>query len=134
MNPFYIPKIVNKPWGREIWYADQNSYAGKILEVTAGARLSLQYHQIKTETLYLLSGKMRLVFKAVEHDHHQQEITEADYFLWEVGQAVHIPTATIHRFEAIEDSVLLEVSTPHLTDVVRIQDDYSRPKTDEPVV
>lgn len=129
MNPFYTPKIVDKPWGREIWYADSETYAGKVLEVKAGARLSLQYHEIKTETLYLLSGRVRMVFKQVE-DRSSIHIEESDYFDWLPGQAVHIPTNTVHRFEAVEYSVLLEVSTPHLTDVVRVEDDYSRPDRD----
>lgn len=130
-NPLYSPKTVDKPWGREIWYADQDSYAGKVLEVNAGARLSLQYHERKTETLYLLSGKVRLVFKSVpEGEQPDKTVPPEDVFEWTPGQAVHIPTRTIHRFEAVEDSVLLEVSTPDLTDVVRLADDYARPDRD----
>ena len=133
-SPLYEPLTVEKPWGREIWYADQPHYAGKVLEVKAGARLSLQYHERKTETLYLLSGRVRLVFKKVEDGAEQTEqnvsIAGEDTFEWLPGQAVHIPTRTVHRFEAQEDSVLLEVSTPDLTDVVRIQDDYARPERD----
>ena len=64
-EPTHIPKIVEKPWGREIWYADQAAYAGKVLEVKQGRRLSLQYHERKTETLYLLSGKVLLTFRAI---------------------------------------------------------------------
>ena len=128
-SPLYSPKTVDKPWGREIWYADQPKYAGKVLEVKAGTRLSLQYHERKTETLYLLSGHVRLVFKKVEDGAAPQaSVTPEDTFDWQPGQAVHIPTRTVHRFEAIEDSVLLEVSTPDLTDVVRISDDYARPE------
>ena len=130
--PFQSPKIVPKPWGREIWYADQAAYAGKVLEVTAGKRLSLQYHERKTETLYLLSGRVLLTYRPLaagevpaaaalgaEHEH-----------LWEAGQALYIPVRTIHRFAAVTDAVLLEVSTPDLTDVVRLQDDYARPARD----
>lgn len=130
--PFQPPKIVPKPWGREIWYADQAAYAGKVLEVTAGKRLSLQYHERKTETLYLLSGRVRVTYRPLaageapvsvalgaEHEH-----------LWEAGQALHIPVRTIHRFAAVTDAVLLEVSTPDLTDVVRLQDDFARPARD----
>lgn len=127
--PMYLPKTVEKPWGREIWYADQEKYAGKVLEVKAGARLSLQYHERKTETLYLLSGHVRLVFKRVPDGAEQSvRIQDEDVFDWQPGQAVHIPTRTVHRFEAVTDSVLLEVSTPDLTDVVRIEDDYARPE------
>jgi mannose-6-phosphate isomerase len=112
-KPLQSPKIVEKPWGREIWYAHTTSYAGKVLEVKAGKRLSLQKHQIKEETLYLLSGKVRLTFNEGIYD-------------WEPGQAVHIPPGTVHRFEALEDSMLLEVSTPYLDDVIRLEDDYNR--------
>ncbi len=130
-NPLYSPKTVMKPWGREIWYADQEHYAGKVLEVNAGARLSLQYHERKTETLYLLSGKVRLTFAPVpEGQRPSADVPAEDVYEWNPGQAVHIPARTIHRFEAVEDSVLLEVSTPDLTDVVRLQDDYARPDRD----
>ncbi len=131
-SPLQSPKIVLKPWGREIWYAEQAAYAGKVLEISAGKRLSLQYHERKTETLYLLSGRVIVTFRplvagetpaaatvSVEHEH-----------TWEAGQALHIPVHTIHRFAAVTDAVLLEVSTPDLTDVVRLQDDFARPARD----
>ena len=131
-NPLQNPKIVVKPWGREIWFADQKQYAGKILEVTKGKRLSLQYHERKTETLYLVSGKVRLTYRELQpgEKHESAPINEKNEFIWEPGLIVHIPVRTIHRFEAIEDSVLLEASTPDLTDVVRLQDDYARPSRD----
>ncbi|PHX69139.1 MAG: cupin [Opitutia bacterium] len=131
-SPLQNPKIVIKPWGREIWFADQKQYAGKILEVTKGKRLSLQYHERKTETLYLISGKVRLTYRELQsgEKHESTPITESNEFIWEPGSIVHIPVRTIHRFEALEDSVLLEASTPDLTDVVRLQDDYARPSRD----
>src|SRR5664279_2281998 len=89
-TPTQSPKIVEKPWGREIWYALTADYAGKVLLVTAGKRLSLQKHEIKEETLYLLSGKVTLTYGDKT-------------YTWEPGQSVHIPTGTVHRFEAIED-------------------------------
>ncbi len=113
MTPLHAPKVVDKPWGREVWYAHTPHYAGKLLEVHAGQRLSLQKHEIKAETLYLLSGRVTLTFGAATYD-------------WRPGEVVDIPTGTVHRFEAIEDSVLLEVSTPHLDDVIRLSDDYGR--------
>ncbi len=130
--PLHTPKTVEKPWGREVWFADQAAYAGKILEVKKGCRLSLQYHERKTETLFLLSGKMVLTFRALAAGEapSAQLITEADRHVWLPGQTVHIPVRTIHRFEALEDSVLLESSTPDLTDIVRLQDDFSRPVRD----
>ena len=131
-EPTHHPKIVEKPWGREIWYADQAAYAGKVLEVKQGRRLSLQYHERKTETLYLLSGKVLLTFRPIATGETPVAslVTAADQRIWLPGQALHVPVRTIHRFEALEDSVLLEVSTPDLTDVVRLQDDFSRPARD----
>lgn len=129
-SPFHSPKIVEKPWGREIWYADQSAYAGKVLEVKAGRRLSLQYHERKTETLFLLSGRVSLVFRPLAPGEDPTAVSPAEPIVWSAGQALHIPVRTIHRFEALEDSVLLEVSTPDLTDVVRLQDDYRRPARD----
>ena len=131
-DPTHSPKIGEKPWGREIWYADQSAYAGKVLEVKQGRRLSLQYHERKTETLYLLSGKVLLTFRPIANGETPAAslVTAADQRTWLPGQALPVPVRTIHRFEALEDSVLLEVSTPDLTDVVRLQDDFSRPARD----
>jgi mannose-6-phosphate isomerase len=131
-SPLQSPKIVLKPWGREIWYAEQAAYAGKILEISAGKRLSLQYHERKTETLYLLSGRVIVTFRplvAGETPAAATVSTEHEH-TWEAGQALHIPVHTIHRFAAVTDAVLLEVSTPDLTDVVRLQDDFARPARD----
>ena len=131
-SPLHTPKIVEKPWGREVWYADSSGYAGKVLEVKSGCRISLQYHERKTETLYLLSGKVLLTFRPIASGETPSAslVTAADQRTWLPGQALHVPVRTIHRFEALEDSVLLEVSTPDLTDVVRLQDDFSRPARD----
>jgi mannose-6-phosphate isomerase-like protein (cupin superfamily) len=112
-NSVRQPKVVDKPWGREIWYAHTDRYAGKVLEVDEGHVLSLQKHEVKHETLYLQSGRMRF--------------TLADQvFEWLPGQCVEIPPDTIHRMEALEDSVILETSTPELEDVVRLEDRYGR--------
>jgi quercetin dioxygenase-like cupin family protein len=113
MDTGYEPKIVDKPWGREVWYAHTERYAGKILEVTAGHLLSLQKHVVKHETLYLLSGRMEFT-------------RSGNVFEWAPGVAIEIPPDTVHRMEAIEDSVILEVSTPELDDVVRLEDRYGR--------
>jgi len=107
------PKIVDKPWGREVWYAHTDRYAGKILEVTEGHILSLQKHEVKHETLYLQSGRMEFRLGA-------------EVFDWSPGETVMIPPGTVHRMEALEDSVILEVSTPELEDVVRLEDRYGR--------
>lgn len=107
------PKVVEKPWGREIWYAHNERYAGKVLEVRAGHLLSLQKHRKKHETLYLHRGRIRLTLGDRELE-------------WAPGEAVEIPPGTVHRMEALEDSLLLEVSTPELDDVVRLEDRYGR--------
>jgi len=131
-EPLHTPKTVEKPWGREVWFADQAAYAGKTLEVKKGCRLSLQYHERKTETLYLVSGKVLLTLRPIAPGETPAAalVTSADQSLWLPGQSVHIPVRTIHRFEALEDSVLIESSTPDLTDVVRLQDDFARPERD----
>jgi mannose-6-phosphate isomerase-like protein (cupin superfamily) len=131
-SPLQSPKIVLKPWGREIWYAEQAAYAGKVLEISAGKRLSLQYHERKTETLYLLSGRVIVTFRPLVAGETPAAVTvSAEHeHTWEAGQALHIPVHTIHRFAAVTDAVLLEVSTPDLTDVVRLQDDFARPARD----
>jgi len=107
------PKIVEKPWGREIWYAHTDRYAGKVLEVKKKHVLSLQRHRIKHETLYLQKGLMLFTLRD-------------STFEWTPGEVVQVPPNTIHRMEAIEFSVILEVSTPELDDVVRLEDRYGR--------
>ncbi|MGB3976401.1 MAG: cupin domain-containing protein [bacterium] len=112
-------KIVGKPWGREIWIAyDNDRYAGKILEIKQGHRLSLQYHQQKHETLYLLEGKVRFTLED-ESGNLQTEVIQH-------GGVKVVPPGRKHRMEAIRDSILVEFSSPELTDVVRLDDDYSR--------
>jgi len=112
-SPFTDPKIVDKPWGREVWYAHEDRYAGKILEVTAGHVLSLQKHEVKKETLYLQSGRIRFHLNGTDHE-------------MEAGQCITVNPGDVHRMEALEDAVFLEVSTPELDDVVRLEDRYGR--------
>ena len=112
-------KIVEKPWGREIWIAYENGrYAGKLLEIKAGHRLSLQYHKNKHETLYLLDGKIRFLLE-------DNAGNLADEVIVPGGVKV-VPPGFKHRMEAILDSRFIEFSSPELDDVVRIADDYSR--------
>ena len=108
---------VEKPWGYELHWAKTDRYVGKILHVKAGHALSLQYHNRKDETIYLYSGKM--LFE-IERDGQlvAQEMRP--------GDAVHIAPKTVHRMTAIEDCDVLEVSTPELDDVVRLEDRYGR--------
>ncbi len=113
------PKIKLKPWGREIWFADTAKYAGKILEVKKGERLSLQFHRWKEETQFLFSGKVRITFGSNEKRLRTKILMPGDVF--------HIPPKTIHRVEGVAPlSKIFEVSTPHLKDVVKLSDDYGR--------
>jgi mannose-6-phosphate isomerase-like protein (cupin superfamily) len=107
-------KTVLKPWGREIWYACNRLYVGKILFIKKGHRLSLQYHKRKHETLYTLKGRFIL------EKGGRKTVLGA-------GSAFEIPPKTVHRFEARFGPVtLLEVSTPQVSDIVRLADDYGR--------
>ena len=111
-------QIKEKPWGREIWFAHTDHYAGKILEVNKNARLSLQYHEKKCETQYVFEGKVKLTFG--EDEKHLQEL------ILNPGDKFDIFPYTIHRVEALEDSIIFEVSSPELDDIVKLADDYGR--------
>jgi mannose-6-phosphate isomerase-like protein (cupin superfamily) len=111
---------VNKPWGYEIIWAENPKYLGKILNVMAGKRLSLQYHKIKDETIIVQKGTLKLEVGTSKSDLKTLTLNE--------GQSYHIPAGTIHRMSAITDTEVFEVSTPEITDVVRIEDDYNRVK------
>jgi mannose-6-phosphate isomerase-like protein (cupin superfamily) len=114
---------VEKPWGYEIIWAHTDRYVGKILHINAGHALSVQYHEVKDETVYLLSGE---IIYRVWHD---DEPTAVDL---RAGQAFRIAPHTIHQMEAVTDCDVLEASTPHLDDVVRIKDRYGREGTTQP--
>jgi mannose-6-phosphate isomerase-like protein (cupin superfamily) len=113
---------VPKPWGYELIFAHTDRYVGKILHINRGESLSLQYHEMKEETLYVFDGELRLT---VEHDGDRRELTLRK------GEAFHIPPRMIHRMEAIADTDVAEVSTPELDDVVRLDDRYGRTGTSE---
>lgn len=112
---------VDKPWGHELIWAKTKDYVGKVLHVKKGQRLSLQYHRIKEETMFVAKGCMILVFES--DSGKLEEIT------MNAGEAHHIPTGKKHRVIAVEDTDIFEVSTPHLDDVVRIEDTYGREGT-----
>src|SRR4051812_13396801 len=108
------PKKVLKPWGWELWFAQSTRYVGKIIHIKKGHRLSRQYHRVKVETVYADSGRWVL------------EIGRKKRTM-KPGDSAHIPARQIHRFTApFEDVRLLEVSTPQVHDVVRLEDDYGR--------
>ena len=115
-----LPQKTEKPWGFELLFAHTPKYAGKVIFVKKGHRLSLQYHEKKDETMYFYQGKVLL---EIEGSDGQMVSTEV-----QPGQCIRIPPHTKHRLEAIEDTTLLEVSTPELEDVVRVEDDYGRAK------
>lgn len=110
--------IKPKPWGQEIWFANTDHYAGKILEVKKGHRLSLQIHRQKIETQFLYKGQIRLTIGRSE-DALEEKILNP-------GEKIDIPAGTIHRIEALKDSEIFEVSTPELDDVIKLADDYGR--------
>ncbi len=119
MDAFTV-KHVPKPWGYEIWWAKTDRYVGKILHVNAGHALSLQYHNIKDETIYLYSGKLLYEIEV------NGELTKREM---KPGETMHVSPKTVHRMTAIEDSDVFEVSTPELDDVVRLEDRYGRKGT-----
>ena len=116
-------RTVPKPWGREVVFAENDRYAGKLLYLAAGHRLSLQYHERKDETLYVLEGEVRLL---VEVEGSMRELT------LKPGDAYRIRPGVRHRMSADAPCVLVEVSSPELDDVVRLEDAYGREGTKEP--
>lgn len=112
------PRKVPKPWGSELWFAHTDRYAGKILQVRAGCRLSIQYHEAKDETSCVLSGRV-IVFQGTSAD----RMTSRELG---PGESWHNPPLLVHTLEAIEDSEIVEVSTPQVEDVVRLEDRYGR--------
>jgi len=111
-------KIIEKPWGREVWIAHNDKYALKLIEFKAGSRSSLQYHEVKHETIYLDQGILE-----VEAEDEQGKLTKLTL---RPGDVIENPPMRKHRVTAIEDARLIEVSTPELDDVVRVEDDYDR--------
>ncbi len=113
-----IPKKVEKPWGYELIYAETEKYVGKILFILEGQQLSLQYHKVKDETLYLYKGMAELIIQNSSGTYQAIKMS--------VGDSYRIIPGCIHRLSAIEDCEFLEVSTPELDDVIRLEDHYGR--------
>lgn len=111
-------KRIEKPWGHEIHWAVSPQYVGKILFIKAGESLSLQYHETKEETIYIQQGRMILA--------HGKDPEHLDDLEMIPGMSFHIPPGLIHRMTSVEDCTVLEASTCHLEDVVRIKDRYGR--------
>lgn len=108
---------VPKPWGYELIFAHTDRYVGKILHINKGESLSLQFHEMKEETLYVVEGELKLT---IESDGDRRELALRK------GEAFHIPPRLIHRMEAVIDTDVAEVSTTELDDVVRLEDRYGR--------
>lgn len=117
-------RFVEKPWGHEEIFAETDRYVGKILCIKAGEALSLQYHERKEETLRMLEGTMQLTAGLGEDQLQTHELVP--------GTVFHIPPRLIHRMVATTDCKVLEVSTPDLDDVVRLDDRYGRQGTSAP--
>jgi mannose-6-phosphate isomerase len=115
----FEPHRVEKPWGYELIWALTDEYCGKLLFVRAGHALSLQYHEVKDESWYVQQGRAELELGTVDTDDRLlQEIGPGDCF--------RFPPGTVHRLRALEDTTIVEVSTPQLEDVVRLADEYGR--------
>jgi mannose-6-phosphate isomerase-like protein (cupin superfamily) len=117
---------VDKPWGHEIWWARTDRYVGKLLHVKAGESLSLQYHRVKDETIMIQAGRMLFEVGASDDPAALRKIELGP------GEVFHITPGTRHRMTGITDCDLVEVSTPELDDVVRLEDRYGRAGTSTP--
>src|SRR5919201_2582602 len=118
LSPFAMKaRRVLKPWGYELIYAVTDRYCGKLLFVTAGEALSLQYHEEKDETIYVALGRAEIEIGSAE---------ERSSAVVGPGAGFRIEPGVVHRMRAIEDTLFLEVSTPELEDVVRVEDRYGR--------
>jgi mannose-6-phosphate isomerase len=115
---------VSKPWGHETIWARSDRYVGKILHINAGHELSVQYHNRKDETIYLLSGEM--VYRVQGEDEALGDVQ------LRIGESFRNTPGTIHQMVAVTDCDVLEVSTPELDDVVRLSDKYGREGTSAP--
>jgi mannose-6-phosphate isomerase len=115
----FAPRRVEKPWGYELIWALTDVYCGKVLFVRAGHSLSLQFHREKDESWHIQSGRAKLELGESGEGALSEEVVSA-------GASFRLPPGTVHRITALEDTTVLEVSTPHLDDVVRLQDEYGR--------
>jgi mannose-6-phosphate isomerase-like protein (cupin superfamily) len=120
----FEPRRVDKPWGSELIWALTDRYCGKVITIETGKRLSLQYHEQKVESILVLRGRLLL---HLEDDAGAMTTRELG-----PGGSSHVPVGRRHRFEAIERVELVEVSTPELGDVVRVEDDFGREGTSNP--
>ena len=121
----FEPRKVEKPWGHELIWAEAEAYVGKLLFVKAGESLSLQFHRVKDESWYVESGRAEL-----ELGERGNAVLKKEVVL--PGACFRFTPGTVHRVKALEDTLIVEVSTPDLDDVVRLEDDYGREGTSAP--
>ena len=111
---------IEKPWGYEQLWAHTDNYLGKFLTINPGQRLSLQYHEKKEETIFVLKGSLIIWFSS----------NEKDKVVYHEGTSYHVEPKKVHRFGSPKDAetptILVEVSTPEIDDVIRLKDDYKR--------
>jgi mannose-6-phosphate isomerase len=120
LDPFvFEPQRIEKPWGWELLWAQSETYVGKLLFVRAGQALSLQFHNVKDESWYVYEGRAQLEMGAPGNATPSSEVVGR-------GAAFRIRPGTVHRVAALDDTLILEVSTPHLDDIVRLEDRYGR--------
>ena len=120
----FAPRRVDKPWGSELIWALTDRYCGKVIVIETGRRLSLQYHEQKDEAILVLDGRLLLHLEDDDGTMTSRELG--------AGEAAHVPVGRRHRYEAIERVELVEVSTPEIGDVVRVEDDFGREGTSNP--
>jgi mannose-6-phosphate isomerase len=121
----FEPRRVEKPWGWELIWAEAEAYVGKILFVRAGQSLSLQFHHVKDESWYVQEGQAKLELGDTGQAVLNTEVIGP-------GACFRFRPGTVHRVTAVEDTTIIEVSTPHLDDVVRLEDRYGREGTSNP--
>jgi mannose-6-phosphate isomerase len=121
----FEPRKVEKPWGYELIWAEADHYVGKVLFVRAGESLSLQFHRVKDESWLVQEGRAKLELGSAGDAVLKEEVIGA-------GATFRFRPGTVHRVTALEDTTIVEVSTNHLDDVVRLEDRYGREGTSEP--
>jgi mannose-6-phosphate isomerase-like protein (cupin superfamily) len=121
----FEPRKVEKPWGYELIWAETDTYVGKVLFVKAGESLSLQFHRVKDESWLVQQGRAKIELGSAGDAMLAQEVIGA-------GATFRFRPGTVHRITALEDTTIVEVSTNHLDDVVRLEDRYGREGTSEP--
>jgi quercetin dioxygenase-like cupin family protein len=109
---------VDKPWGYELRWAVTDRYAGKVLHINKGEALSLQYHDHKDESQYIVRGVVEIELGGPDGPLAKRRMA--------AGDTLHIAPGTLHRLTAVEDTDIFEVSTPEIDDVIRLEDRYGR--------